>query len=614
MKRIWLILVLLYSAAFLLQAGSSEESKNRILFIGSYSISYAASDMQISGLRSELEKLPDYCLDLKYMDCKRLPGDSTNVALFKEMIAHKLQNSAPYSVIIAGDDDAFNFVLSEQYGLFKGVPIVFFGVNNVAKARAQNSNPQVTGVMEQVSYKDNVDLMIKLFPDSDDICVICDNVKTGVIMLNAFKKFWSKAHYPKHLQIIDASTMTFSQLANRLREIPSNTPSLLFSLYCDKTGHNISFDDGVKFVSQNSKSPIFHFWSLGIGSGLFGGNVVSLYDQGKEAGKLALEIIGGKSPAGLKVRENSANKYYFDYKQLSRFHVSLNDIPQNSVIINKPHSFYSNNKVLVWLASIVFLIMAIIIYVLIVSRIRMRRSLQELALEKNKALEADKRKSAFLASMSHEIRTPLNAIVGFSELLQNTDDNATRDNFVKIINQNNDSLLSLVNDILDLSKIESGILQFKNDTFDMTECCQALYGAMIDFAASKPALKMNASIPYQSCIVTMDRSRLEQVWKKYVDNSIKYTNSGTITMGYEYVDGGIKIFSKDTGIGIPQDKQARIFQRFEKVDMFSKGTGLGLAICKAIIIRFGGNVGFESEQDKGSTFWAWIPCKAEITQ
>jgi signal transduction histidine kinase len=107
---------------------------------------------------------------------------------------------------------------------------------------------------------------------------------------------------------------------------------------------------------------------------------------------------------------------------------------------------------------------------------------------------------------------------------------------------------------------------------------------------------------------------LEQVWKKYVDNSIKYTNSGTITMGYEYVDGGIKIFSKDTGIGIPQDKQARIFQRFEKVDMFSKGTGLGLAICKAIIIRFGGNVGFESEQDKGSTFWAWIPCKAEITQ
>lgn len=244
----------------------------------------------------------------------------------------------------------------------------------------------------------------------------------------------------------------------------------------------------------------------------------------------------------------------------------------------------------------------------------MKISLKDLAIEKNRALEADKQKSAFLASMSHEIRTPLNAIVGFSELLQNTDDKAMRDNFIKIINQNNDSLLSLVNDILDLSKIESGMVIFNDETFDMTECCQTLYDATVFRASSNPNVIVKESVPFKSCIVSLDKARLEQIWNKYIENSIKYTDSGSITIGYECVNGGIRIFSKDTGIGIPEEKQNLIFKRFEKVDMFSKGTGLGLAICKAIVMRFDGTVGFESTAGKGSTFWAWIPCKTGISE
>jgi signal transduction histidine kinase len=231
--------------------------------------------------------------------------------------------------------------------------------------------------------------------------------------------------------------------------------------------------------------------------------------------------------------------------------------------------------------------------------------------EKNKAMEADKRKSVFLANMSHEIRTPLNAIVGFSELLTDVDDKELRSQYIDIINQNNVSLLRIVSDILDLSKIESGAVEFHSDAFDLADLYRSLYGGMRDLCTS-PDVEFRGINPYKKCIVALDKSRVSQVWTKYIENAIKYTKKGYVLMGYEQVNGGIRIYTKDTGIGIPDNKRSVVYQRFEKFDNFSKGTGLGLAICKAIVIRLNGNVGFESEDGKGSTFWAWIPCTAEI--
>lgn len=233
--------------------------------------------------------------------------------------------------------------------------------------------------------------------------------------------------------------------------------------------------------------------------------------------------------------------------------------------------------------------------------------------EREDARQADKLKSAFLANMSHEIRTPLNAIVGFSELLQTTEDPDMRKEFMGIISNNNELLLRLIGDILDLSKIESGMLELKPEVFDLTAAYKETYTALKQRCTNLEVEFLGYS-PYKSCKVKLDRNRVVQVGTNFITNALKHTNKGHILMGYEYVDGGIRLFIEDTGCGIPKENQDKLFQRFAKLDDFTQGTGLGLAICKAIVDAQGGKIGVESEVGKGSTFWAWFPCEAEIEE
>lgn len=231
--------------------------------------------------------------------------------------------------------------------------------------------------------------------------------------------------------------------------------------------------------------------------------------------------------------------------------------------------------------------------------------------EKEQAQQADKLKSAFLANMSHEIRTPLNAIVGFSELLLTAEDPDTRTEYMNIISKNNELLLRLINDILDLSKIESGLIELKPEIFDLTDVFNEMF-ITLKQRSSNPKVKFLGDNPYKSCKVKLDKNRLVQVGTNFITNAIKHTQKGHILIGYEYTSGGVKIYVQDTGAGIPKDKQSKLFQRFAKLDDFTQGTGLGLAICKATTDAQGGKIGFESEEGKGSTFWAWFPCEAEI--
>ncbi|MDO5571876.1 MAG: transporter substrate-binding domain-containing protein [Bacteroidales bacterium] len=236
---------------------------------------------------------------------------------------------------------------------------------------------------------------------------------------------------------------------------------------------------------------------------------------------------------------------------------------------------------------------------------------ERLEQEKIKAERADKLKSAFLANMSHEIRTPLNAIVGFSELLTSTEDEKEKEDYINIINKNNELLLRLIGDILDLSKIESGLIELKNEQFDISKAFDETYMSLKN-RCDNPNIEFLKSNPYSKCVVHLDRNRFVQILTNFATNAIKYTAKGYILLKYEHLDGGIKVSVQDTGIGISKEKHNRIFQRFEKLDDFAQGTGLGLAICKAIVERQNGLIGFESEKDKGSCFWAWLPCKVEM--
>ena len=234
----------------------------------------------------------------------------------------------------------------------------------------------------------------------------------------------------------------------------------------------------------------------------------------------------------------------------------------------------------------------------------------ELEKERNRAEQSDKLKSAFLANMSHEIRTPLNAIVGFSDLLMVTEDKEEKEEFIQIINANNELLLKLINDILDLSKIEAGSVELKYEDFDLAVYFNELAASMHRRVVN-PQVRLVPMNPYETCTVRLDKNWLAQILTNFVTNAIKYTSEGMIEMGYEKVGGSIRLYVRDTGIGIPEDKKDKVFHRFEKLDEFAQGTGLGLSICKAIVEACRGEIGFESEFDKGSLFWAILPCQFE---
>ena len=238
---------------------------------------------------------------------------------------------------------------------------------------------------------------------------------------------------------------------------------------------------------------------------------------------------------------------------------------------------------------------------------RYKTTEEELTIARDKALQADKLKSAFLANMSHEIRTPLNAIVGFSDLLSDTSAFTEEEvaQFIATINKNCSLLLALINDILDLAKIEAGTLEFVDSDVDVNQLFSDIEQSSRLKAQDGVQVCFVEKIP--NCILRTDRNRVSQVITNFINNAIKFTTQGSILFGYRRRDDELYFYVKDTGCGIAKDKIGQVFTRFVKLNSFVQGTGLGLSICQMIIKRLGGDIGVESEQGKGSTFWFTLP-------
>ena len=229
----------------------------------------------------------------------------------------------------------------------------------------------------------------------------------------------------------------------------------------------------------------------------------------------------------------------------------------------------------------------------------------ELIQARDKAEMMDRLKSAFLANMSHEIRTPLNAIVGFSDLLVETEELSERQEYIKIVRENNELLLQLISDILDLSKIEAGTFEFTNGDVDVNLLCEDIVRSMGMKAKEEVELVFDDHLPV--CHVISDRNRIHQVISNFVNNAMKFTSEGSIHVGYKLKDGELEFYVEDTGIGIEKEQLPHIFERFVKLNSFVHGTGLGLSICQSIVEQLGGRIGVDSEKGKGSRFWFTIP-------
>ena len=242
----------------------------------------------------------------------------------------------------------------------------------------------------------------------------------------------------------------------------------------------------------------------------------------------------------------------------------------------------------------------------------LKRTEEMLVKARDKAEASDRLKSAFLANMSHEIRTPLNAIVGFSSLLTSTENAAEKELYNSLIGHNNKLLLNLINDVIDLSKIESGYLELRPDWVNLTELFDE---SVAEYAHQVPSgVELLTNYPAHDSLVELDRLRIKQILSNFLSNALKNTTTGHVEVFYEVDHQSVRIGVKDTGRGIPQNMLEKIFERFEKLDSFAQGAGLGLPICKLIVEKMNGRILVDSQLGIGTTFIIELPCRSMLVE
>ena len=242
----------------------------------------------------------------------------------------------------------------------------------------------------------------------------------------------------------------------------------------------------------------------------------------------------------------------------------------------------------------------------------LKRTEEMLVKARDKAEASDRLKSAFLANMSHEIRTPLNAIVGFSSLLTSTESAAEKELYNSLIGHNNKLLLNLINDVIDLSKIESGYLELRPDWVNLTEL---LDESVAEYVHQVPSgVELLTNYPAHDSLVELDKLRIKQILSNFLSNALKNTTTGHVEVFYEVDHQSVRIGVKDTGRGIPQNMLEKIFERFEKLDSFAQGAGLGLSICKLIVEKMNGRVLVDSQLGIGTTFVIELPCRSMLVE
>ena len=415
-------------------------------------------------------------------------------------------------------------------------------------------------------------------------------------------------HFPDlPLELLSTTQLSTEALLDTLHSYKSNTGIIYYSWFesHNKDDNNYLFDHIQDVISNFTPSPLFLLSSEDLSNNTFaGGYYVSAESFGQSLLEILYRILDGEQARNIPETTGGKENAYLCYPVLEEHNIPSYRYPKAAVYINQPQSFFQQHKVeiLVCIAILVILVTAITYYIRILRKAYSRSSE---AMEK--AEQANQLKSAFLANMSHEIRTPLNAIVGFSNMLPEVDDREEMREYTDIIETNTNLLLQLINDILDMSKIEAGTFDFCPALIDVNQTMEEIEQSM-QLRLKNDAVTFTFCERLPECMLYIDKNRLMQLLSNFIVNAIKFTKSGSIRMGYRMKDiNTIYFYVSDTGCGMSPEQCRHVFERFVKYNPFIQGTGLGLSICHMIVEHLKGEIGVNSEEGKGSTFWFTLP-------
>ncbi len=473
------------------------------------------------------------------------------------------------------------------------------------------------GMMNRYDVEANIELIKKLYPETERIAFVTDNSYEGAALGTLMREVVVEKYPELNLASLRGLSFSISQIRVRIRHLVENTKNtviLIGTWRVDKSGRYYQESTIKEIFSEGFNLPVFTMTGVGLGDWAVGGYIPQQeWDIEHIVEDIHLYNMGETVESTFKFTES---KYVFSREKMKEYGLREDQLPEGAEFVTKVNEEvqrYQKYLGITVVLTLIFLLMTAFIFKLLQKNKKVNRVLQlrndELAVAKEQAEQSNKLKSAFLANMSHEIRTPLNAIVGFSELLKETDVAEEKEEYWSIIHTNNDLLLRLIGDILDLSKMEAGMIDLRPERFDVKLLFSEIFAAMEQRMRGRNNVKLLLDASYDTCLVTLDRNRMSQVVTNFVTNAIKFTTKGHIRMGFNMEENGLRVFVEDTGIGIEKEKLEKVFERFYKLNDFAQGTGLGMSICRAIMDSMGGTIGVESEVGVGSTFWACFPCK-----
>lgn len=485
--------------------------------------------------------------------------------------------------------------------------------SNTVPAYEWRKGYNVTTLGQVYYVKETIGLMRQLMPDMKRLAFISDDRYISEAVRGDVEQAMTGSFPELAFEQLSTRNISTEMLLDTLKSYDKTTGLIYYSWFetHNQDDNNYLFDHIQEIITRFVHSPLFLLAPEDLSNNTFaGGYYVSVESFGDSLLQLIHRVLEGEFPRDIPPALGGKPAAYLCYPALQSYDIPVSLYPKEAVYINLPVSFFEQYKkeILMTVVLLLVVVSAVGYYIHILKRAHQRMKEAQL-----KAEEANQLKSAFLANMSHEIRTPLNAIVGFSNLLSMVEDKEEMLEYAGIIEINTELLLQLINDILDMSKIESGMYDFHVTQVDanqlMSEVEQA---ARLRIRTDEVSLSFAERLP--QCVFHTDKNRLIQVLTNLVVNAIKFTSQGEIQIGYRLQDAHtLYFYVSDTGCGMSAEQCEHVFERFVKYNTFIQGTGLGLSICKMIIEKLGGEIGVQSESGKGSVFWFTLPYRASAS-
>ena len=485
--------------------------------------------------------------------------------------------------------------------------------SNTVPAYEWRKGYNVTTLGQVYYVKETIGLMRQLMPDMKRLAFISDDRYISEAVRGDVEQAMTGSFPELAFEQLSTRNISTEMLLDTLKSYDKTTGLIYYSWFetHNQDDNNYLFDHIQEIITRFVHSPLFLLAPEDLSNNTFaGGYYVSVESFGDSLLQLIHRVLEGEFPRDIPPALGGKPAAYLCYPALQSYDIPVSLYPKEAVYINLPVSFFEQYKkeILMTVVLLLVVVSAVGYYIHILKRAHQRMKEAQL-----KAEEANQLKSAFLANMSHEIRTPLNAIVGFSNLLSMVEDKEEMLEYAGIIETNTELLLQLINDILDMSKIESGMYDFHVTQVDANQLMSEVEQvARLRIRTDEVSLSFAERLP--QCVFHTDKNRLIQVLTNLVVNAIKFTSQGEIQIGYRLQDAHtLYFYVSDTGCGMSAEQCEHVFERFVKYNTFIQGTGLGLSICKMIIEKLWGEIGVQSESGKGSVFWFTLPYRASAS-